>query len=462
MPSSHPYSEYDPIIKKLRAEIASILRTPALEKSGIYYPESQIHFVNIDYNIEHLEKALMDISMFHNNAPIIENKYSCDLEFEVVEPGYIENSVNAVKVLIKAMDLTATRDTFEKKETKYVYNTYMTNLLLIKELVTELKNTVVDRVKLMDSLARGKAPPDLMFMLQIQSCMPVGQLESLEVNFCQKTKTGFFCELQINIYKSIQEYEKYVPVVYKGVQLRAESVDQLFVKSLANEHWGLIDCEERTDPEYDDIDSSLDIFTECNHKPYDNDCIKAIVKDDFDNVLKYCNFTHTKAQPVWRTNTGVLIMDTDMSLSVQELTKTDNQLKSYLPNKFPVHIVSNHNLGIQFKDKHIIFRPAENNSVTSITYTYLTEEFIHSMVKSADLSDILVDLTANEYIDIIYLMLFIVLVPIILTLCCIGIKRSDMWDKCKESKARKIYNRTRKVSRNLSENKKMMREMRQK
>ena len=84
------------------------------------------------------------------------------------------------------------------------------------------------------------------------------------------------------------------------------------------------------------------------------------------------------------------------------------------------------------------------------------------MIKSADLSDLLVDLTANEYIDIIYLMLFIVLVPIILTLCCIGIKRSDMWDKCKESKARKIYNRTRKVSRNLSENKKMMREMRQK
>ena len=89
----------------------------------------------------------------------------------------------------------------------------------------------------MDSLARGKAPPDLLFMLQTQSCMPVGQLESLEVNFCKRTKTGFFCELQINIYKSIQEYEKYVPVVYKGVQLRAESVDQLFVKSLANEHW---------------------------------------------------------------------------------------------------------------------------------------------------------------------------------------------------------------------------------
>ena len=216
---------------------------------------------------------------------------------------------------------------------------------------------------------------------------------------------------------------------------------------------GLIDCEERTDPEYDDIDSSLDIFTEYNHKPYDNDCIK----DNFVHVLKHCNFAHTKAQPVWRTNTGVLVMDTDMSLSVQELTKTDNQLKSYLPNKFPVHIISNHNLGIQFKDKHIIFRPAENNSVTSITYTYLTEEFIYSMVKSADLSDILVDLTANEYIDIVYLMLFIVLVPIILTLCCIGIKDQICGTNVRNLRQEKPITGLEKVSKNLSENKRMMR-----
>ena len=77
MPSSHPYSEYDPIIKKLRAEISSILRTPALEKSGKYYLESHIHFANIDYNIELAEKAIMDISLIHSNVPNIENSYVC-------------------------------------------------------------------------------------------------------------------------------------------------------------------------------------------------------------------------------------------------------------------------------------------------------------------------------------------------------------------------------------------------
>ena len=75
--------------------------------------------------------------------------------------------------------------------------------------------------------------------------MPEGQLENLEINFGHKTSIGLFCELQINTYRSVQEYDKYIPVVYKGVQLKAESTDQLFVKSGNN--WGLIDCEENID-----------------------------------------------------------------------------------------------------------------------------------------------------------------------------------------------------------------------
>ncbi len=62
----------------------------------------------------------------------------------------------------------------------------------------------------MDNLANGKIPDDLIFMLQTKNCMPTGQLENLEINFCHKTIIGLFCELQINIYKSVQEYDKYI------------------------------------------------------------------------------------------------------------------------------------------------------------------------------------------------------------------------------------------------------------
>ena len=162
---------------------------------------------------------------------------------------------------------------------------------------------------------------------------------------------------------------------------------------------------------------------------------------------------------VWRTETGILIMDTGTKLTIQELNPIDNRLQAFLPNKFPVHIISNKNLNVQFNDKHIVYTPTQTNAVTSIVYTYLTDEFIQSIIKSAEYSDLLSDLVV---IDLIFLLLFIVLVPIILTLCCIGVKRSEIWDKCKESKAQKIYNRTRKISKNFSENKRMMKEMRQK
>ena len=218
----------------------------------------------------------------------------------------------------------------------------------------------------------------------------------------------------------------------------------------------------KIDPEYDDNDNVPDLFNECNYKHYENACIKAIEKDNFSIILKECNFTHVSAQPVWRTETGILIMDTEIKLTIQELNPIDNRLQAFLPNKFPVHIVSNKNLNIQFNDKHIVYTPIQTNAVTSIVYTYLSDEFILSMIKSADLIDFISDIEYIEYIDLIFLLLFIVLVPIILTLCCIGIKRSEIWVKCKESKAQKIYNRTRKISKNFSENKRMMKEMRQK
>ena len=64
-------------------------------------------------------------------------------------------------------------------------------------------------------------------------------------------------------------------------------------------------------------------------------------------------------------------------------------------------------------------------------------EIILSMIKSTEYSDLISGLTTKEYIDVAFLLLFIVLVPIILTLCCIGIKRSEIWEKCKESKTQK-------------------------
>ena len=68
--------------------------------------------------------------------------------------------------MIKPLDLTATIETFEKPETKDKYNLFLTNMLLIKNLIADLKNTIVERIKAMDNLANGKIPDDLIYMIQ--------------------------------------------------------------------------------------------------------------------------------------------------------------------------------------------------------------------------------------------------------------------------------------------------------
>ena len=72
--------------------------------------------------------------------------------------------------------------------------------MLIKNLIADLKNAIVERIKAMDNMANGKIPDDLVFMILTKRCMPAGQLENLEINFCHKTKIGLFCELQINTF----------------------------------------------------------------------------------------------------------------------------------------------------------------------------------------------------------------------------------------------------------------------
>ena len=119
--------------------LKKLLRTPALEKSGKNFKAYEGHFSNIDINMEFIEKSLDDISKFHNDQPITTKQYSCNLEFARIEPEFIQEYVTSIDTLIKPLDLTATFETFEKPETKDKYNLFLINILLIKNLIADLK-----------------------------------------------------------------------------------------------------------------------------------------------------------------------------------------------------------------------------------------------------------------------------------------------------------------------------------
>ena len=87
--------------------------------------------------------------------------------------------VISINTLIKPLDLIATFETFEKPETKDKYHLFLINILLIKNLIADSKNAIVERIKAMDNMANGKIPDDLVFMILTKRCMPAGQLENL-------------------------------------------------------------------------------------------------------------------------------------------------------------------------------------------------------------------------------------------------------------------------------------------
>jgi hypothetical protein len=172
--------------------------------------------------------------------------------------------------------------------------------------------------------------------------------------------------LTISVHKKLAEYEKYVPIVYDDVQIRAHKNGQTFVQD-ENKHWGLVECEEDKINDYD-VDYDIEDFSECTVLPYQNECTNVVMTNEFDKILKYCNFTSKgDIVPIQRSKTGVLLHGEDFL--VKEVDPKDNSVVNILQDKYPVHIESKYNLAITLKDRELVMRPYKTDIVRAVDYT---------------------------------------------------------------------------------------------
>jgi hypothetical protein len=180
-----------------------------------------------------------------------------------------------------------------------------------------------------------------------------------------------------------------------------------------------------TEEDYSDL-------VDCEVRNYDNPCSQVLETKEFDKILKHCNFT-MKADiiPIKRTRTGVLLQGEE--ISVKELDKTDKLVRTVLPDKYPVHIVTNNHLAITLNDREIILQSYYNATERKVEYSYLSTDFIASMTKSAKHSDLMDELEFRDFIDLVFALLFIILVPITFALC---VKSLELSLKCTGRKAR--------------------------
>jgi hypothetical protein len=114
--------------------------------------------------------------------------------------------------------------------------------------------------------------------------------------------------------------------------------------------------------------------------------------------------------PIKRTRIGVLLQGEE--ISVKELDKADKLVRTVLPDKYPVHIVTNNHLAITLNDREIILQSYYNATERKVEYSYLPTDFITSITKSAKHSDLVDELEFRDFIDLIFALLFIIFIPI--------------------------------------------------
>jgi hypothetical protein len=353
IPAITDYQPFNEVIKKINSKLVEV-ENMTLLKSDPYKSDCTPILTSIIEDLNSIEKVLLDLSTYIDNTTEIPKTYNCQLKMSPILTSDLTEIETKVKNFVTAMDtsLTVTKIT----ATPSLYNTFLDNLLLMESYMRDEMSVFLDRLEVMDGLSNGYISQRLPFILQTLECFKTGELQHMTVNYCDKSKVGLHCELTLNVHKIINEYYHYVPVSYDNVQFRAEHIGQRLVKNM-EDNWELIDCENDED-ESENFDSSedLDEILQCQVKPYSNECSKVIETTHYDQILKHCNFTFkSEVTPIKRTVTGILLQGDE--ILVKELDNSDKLVKSVLPNKFPLHLITENHVSVTLHDREIILKP---------------------------------------------------------------------------------------------------------
>ena len=364
--------ELDLIIKELTKyrEIPGVRTVPA--KATIV----DALVLELHRRLEHLLQLIVTLGNMRNPAVEVRiEPYICQLTL----PELTSDSIKQLRIDIAA--IVAETDMATTDMTTAKIQELRDDVFKISSLIQSAKSTLDERKDIADALANNDIPDSLRRVLETQACIPDGNLETMHINFCDVDKLGFHCELDLAIYTTTEEYVKQVAVSYGGTQLTAERPTQTFVLD-ANKKLVLLDCGDYPVLPFNPDDSPVGTDLYCTITPYDNNCGTALEKNDYTNILSYCNFTNTKPELVTRTPVGLLIMSEGEQLIIKELVEGQNA-KLSIPDKTPVLIISPYSISVSTKGLDMTFDPVFKTSERRLIYTSLPTDFIESMKKSA-------------------------------------------------------------------------------
>jgi len=436
LPVGFKFTDYSNTLIAVNSKITLLKSTPIFTNDKYKLSLKPVADVISD-SLETIEKCLQDISHYADiNAENFTNKHTCQLSYTEIDTNFIETFVEGATTYLDKIDKTVTATTATTDPVKY--QKFVTELFFTKDFMSSFQEELVDRLHIMSSLARSEIPEDLPRNLEAKECIELGDIETLTVTYCKKYKDGMFCEASLTSVKTSQEYSQYVPVAYNNVQLKLLH-DQQALLQTATGGWELLSCQ--NDFEYIDLDKIED-FLDCKTISYQNPCTENLLTDNFDKILENCNFTaKAKVETISRTETGILFQDPD--LIIQEISKVNKQSNTFLPQKYPMHIISNYNLKVKLGNKELellpYYRAAE--SEVGIKYTYLTDEIVTKIKSLARTADLLDMIEPENYLDLIYICLFIIVFPaaiITYTVCCKECQNTGFLNDCCKNRSNDI------------------------
>ena len=398
-----------------------------------------------------IKKIITELSAFIDpNAKEVTHEYQCELIMPTLDAIGFKSLKEDINSLIAQLDLTLAVDAMDKKELKNVIDVCYN----IKDLLSETRKIVQERKILVNSLSNHVIPENLPTLLENKLCVPNGNFETLYINFCELTKYGLHCEIDLSLYKRTETYTRYTAVSYDGVQLVAEHVSQMFVKNSENQ-LGLLDCGDIKTLIFNPDDNPISTDLHCTFTAYDNPCGLALESNDLTKMLTHCNFTYTEPELATRTQSGLLIMNDNKILVIKEYGK-DQKMKSTIPNKTPVLIITDLTVSISTGNIDLLFEPVFNVSERQILYTYLSPEFIKGMKWSAKMRGLFQNVGHNEILHLFTLIVLLIITPITIILCGLNIKNPACCRQLKMAKANKVVNKMGDVRANYKENKKLL------
>jgi hypothetical protein len=183
----------------------------------------------------------------------------------------------------------------------------------------------------------------------------------------------------------------------------------------------------------------------------------SVTTNNYNGILKHCNFTSETPELITRTQEGILVMNHDKNLIIKEITDARNP-KLTLSNKTPVLIQTPQPLVVQSSELEMTIYPSKTQVEQRITYSRLTEDFINKMVASALKHDFLSDIGISDYIVLCMAVVLTVILPVTCGLCITCVKSTEMYHRFKESRAGKALKSVSEQHKNFKENTRIIRQ----